>query len=180
MTTYLALLRAVNLGPHNKIAMADLRDILTELGFQNVRSLLQTGNLLFDAQRQTRSALERTLEATAQQRLDLATDFFVRTTKEWNTAVSRNPFLKEAQDDPGHLVLFALKLAPNPESVAELRNAIPGRETIHAKGNHLYAVYPDGIGRSRLTNVLIEKHLATRATGRNWNSVLKLAALLNA
>jgi len=64
--------------------------------------------------------------------------------------------------------------------VAALQAAIKGREVVRAKGRHAYIVYPDGIGRSRLTNVMIEKKLGTRGTGRNWNTVLKLAALTGA
>ena len=68
--------------------------------------------------------------------------------------------------------------APEAEAVASLQAAIRGREIVRAHGKELYATFPDGIGRSRLTNVLIEKKLGTRGTGRNWNTVSKLAELL--
>jgi uncharacterized protein (DUF1697 family) len=70
-----------------------------------------------------------------------------------------------------------LKDAPGPEQVAALRAAIRGPERVNADGRQAYIVYPAGIGRSKLTAGLIEKHLATRGTGRNWNTVLKLADL---
>jgi len=121
--------------------------------------------------------LERLLEAEAEKRLALKTDFFVRTAKEWEGVVAHNPFRKEAMRDPGHLVVMFLKDAPSVTGVKALQKAITGREVVRAAGKHLYIVYPDGIGRSRLTNALIDKQLGTRGTGRNWNTVLKLAAL---
>ncbi|PYJ75629.1 MAG: hypothetical protein DME69_14645 [Verrucomicrobia bacterium] len=72
---------------------------------------------------------------------------------------------------------MALKDAPKDTDVKALQAAITGREVVRAGGKHLYIVYPDGIGRSRLTNAVIDKLLGTRGTGRNWNTVLKLASL---
>ncbi len=72
---------------------------------------------------------------------------------------------------------MVFKRAPKPADVEALRAAITGREVVEAVGAHAYLVYPDGIGRSRLTTALIERTLGTRGTGRNWNTVLKLAAL---
>jgi uncharacterized protein (DUF1697 family) len=70
-----------------------------------------------------------------------------------------------------------LKEAPSRASVKALQSAIKGREVVRAKGRHAYVVYPDGVGASRLTSALVERTLRTRSTGRNWNTVLKLAAL---
>jgi uncharacterized protein (DUF1697 family) len=180
MTVQIALLRAVNVAGHAAVAMSDLRDLLAALGFKDARSLLQSGNLVFRSGKQSGAGLERLLETEVAKRLDLDTDCFVRTAKEWETIVAKNPFRDEARRDPGHLVVMALKAAPAAEAVEALRAAIKGRETVHAEGRQAYIVYPDGIGRSRLTNRVIEAKLGTRATGRNWNTVVKLAALANA
>lgn len=178
MPTYVALLRAVNLPGHNKVGMADLRDLCGGLGFQNARSLLQSGNLVFRASGGTSAKLEAALRDETKKRLGLDTDFFVRTAKEWEAIVVANPFPREAKDDPSHLVAMFLGNAPGKESQAALRQAITGRERFETAGRLVYIVYPDGIGRSKLTTALIEKKLATRGTGRNWNTVLKLASLL--
>ena len=177
MTTHIALLRAINLGAHNAVPMADLRDLLTRLGFRDVRSLLQTGNLVFESDGSAGEQLERLLEAEAKKRLRLETDFFVRSGQEWRTVIKRNPFPREAVGDPAHLVVMFLKGAPDAKTVKALQTAITGSEVVRGVGKHLYAVYPDGIGRSRLTNALIEQKLGTRGTGRNWNTILKLGAL---
>src|SRR5262245_27436062 len=104
MTVHIALLRAINVGGNAKVAMSDLRDFVASLGFADVQSLLQTGNLVFRGGRQSGAALEEVLETEAAKRLGLETDFFVRTAKEWETIVARNPFRDEAHSDPSHLV----------------------------------------------------------------------------
>jgi len=177
MTTYIGLLRAVNLAGRNKVAMSDLRLLLTAIGMEDARSLLQSGNVLFRSSSRSAAQLERTLEKAAKERLAVETDFFVRTAGEWSELIASNPFPREAESDPGHLVALCLKEAPDRTAVAALQKAILGREVVRAVGRHAYIVYPDGIGRSRLTMALIEKKLGTRGTGRNWNTVMKLDAL---
>lgn len=176
MTHFIALLRAVNLAGHQKVAMADLRGLLDELGLEEPRSLLASGNLVFRADDRTTAELEEMLERGARARLGLDTDIFVRTADEWSEVVAANPFPAEAEGDPGHLLVYALKEAPGPERVDELQRAIRGREVVRAVRRHAYVVYPDGVGRSRLSSALIERKLGTRGTGRNWNTVLKLQA----
>lgn len=158
--------------------MADLRAFLTQLGFDDAQSLLQSGNLVFRGKARRGPKVERLLEMEANERLSLQTDFFVRTAQEWQAVVAGNPFPKEAEQDPGHLIVMFLKAAPDAQDVKALQTAITGPEVVRADGRQAYITYPEGIGRSRLTNALIEKKLGTRSTGRNWNTVLKLGALV--
>jgi uncharacterized protein (DUF1697 family) len=160
--------------------MADLREMAEDLGLTEGETLLQSGNLVFKSTAQSDASLERLLQAETEKRLGLRIDFFVRSAREMAAIVSANPFREEAERDPGHLVVLFLRDVPRPDDVRALEAAIVGREAVRAKGRQLYVVYTDGIGRSRLTNVLIEKKLNTRSTGRNWNTVLKLAALAGA
>lgn len=171
----IALLRAVNVAGHNRVTMSQLRDLLTELGFVGARSLLQSGNLIFQSDLQTDADIEHLLETRARKRLNLSADFVVRTAKELKTVVAHNPFRDEAERDPGHLVVMFLKSVAKEKDIEGLQLASTGPEIIRAKGRELYIVYPNGIGRSRLTNALIERKLGTRGTARNWNTVLKLA-----
>ncbi len=180
MTTHVALLRGINVGGHKPVAMAGLRDLLTQLGFVEPRTLLQSGNVVFGSNARTAAQLERMLEAEAAKRLGLETAWFVRTAEEWKGIIARNPFRAEAKRDPSHLVVTFLKDAPDVKDVKALQAAITGPEAVRAVGRQAYVVYPQGIGRSRLTNSLIEKMLGTRGTGRNWNTALKLAALTEA
>ena len=178
MTAYVALLRAVNVAGHNRVAMPALLEMLASLGFSGGRSLLQSGNLVFRADGRTGAELKQLLEAESAARLALQTDYLVRDAEEWRTMVAGNPFREEAERDPGHLVVMFLKEAPDADNAAALRAAIRGPERVHVEGKHAYVVYPAGIGRSKLTTRLIEDKLGTRGTGRNWNTVLKLADLV--
>jgi uncharacterized protein (DUF1697 family) len=177
MATFVALLRAVNVAGRNQVAMSDLRQLLTDLGFDQVKSLLQSGNLIFSANAGTGARLEAALEEESQKRLGLKTAFIVRTGKEMDAIIAANPFPAEAERDPSHLVVVFLKDAPKAGAYEALRAAIKGPEVVQVKGRQAYIVYPSGIGRSRLTAALIDAKLGSTGTGRNWNTVLKLAAL---
>ena len=137
------------------------------------------GNLVLSHERAEPADIEHLLENEAAERLGLQTDFFVRTAAEWDDVIAHDPFPDVAERDPGHLVVMFLKEAPAVTAGEALRAAIRGPELIHARGREAYITYPDGIGRSRVTTALIESKLGTRSTGRNWNTVLKLADLVN-
>lgn len=175
--TWIALLRAVNVAGRNSVAMSALREAMENAGLKNVRTLLQSGNALFESRATSGSVLETRLEAAAHTRFGFQIDFMVRSSADWERAVSANPFAEAATKDPGHLVLLCLKKAPHAADVRRLEAAITGREKVAVKGADLFAVYPDGIGRSKLTTALVERTLDTRCTGRNWNTVLKLRDL---
>jgi uncharacterized protein (DUF1697 family) len=174
---HIALLRAVNVGGRS-LRMAELAAMLRRIGFGSVRTLLQSGNVVLDSGAKRGAALEALLEAETEKRLGIRADYLVRTPAEWREAIAANPFAREAARDPAHLVLVPLKAAPQETRMAALRAAIQGRERANAVGRSLYLVYPDGIGRSKLTLGVVEKALATRGTARNWNTVLRLAALV--
>ena len=178
MPAFVALLRAVNLGPHNKISMADLKALAEGSGLSGVKTVVQSGNLVFEAKAKTTAALEKLLEAALAKELGLKTPVVVRSAAEWRAALDENPFPKEAKSDPSHLLVMALKAKLEKSVVAELAKAIPGREQVKLGGRQLYLVYPDGIGESKLTAALIEKKLGVSGTARNWNTAQKIAALL--
>ena len=176
LTTHIALLRGINVGGHRSVGMTDLRDFLAELGLEDARSLLQSGNLVFTSKVRTGAELERFLESEAHDRLSLEVDFIVRTPDEWKSVIRQNPFRKEAERDPGHLVVMFLKSAPEVDDMVALQAEIRGPEVVRAKGKQAYIYYPNGQGRSKLTHSLLEKRLG-RGTGRNWNTVLKLGIM---
>ena len=177
MTTYIALLRGVNVGGHNMVAMQELRKLCERLGLENATTLLQSGNLVFQSASRDASALEARLEQETAKRLGVKPSYFVRTADEWATLVKRNPFREEAERDPGHLLAVLMKHQPDAGAIKALRAAIVDRELVEAHGRDGYFFYPDGVGRSKLTPNLIERHLGGAGTARNWNTVLKLLAL---
>ena len=178
MPSYALFLRAINVAGHNTVVMADLQSLIEARGFDGVTTLLNSGNVVFTGADRPVAELESQFEAAIGRKLEVDCNCFVRTTREWSAAIASNPFPAEAKNDPGHLLVLCLKSAPSKHELAALRGTIVGRERVEAVGKQLYAYYPDGVGRSRLTVQVIEKHLATRATGRNWNTALKVADLL--
>lgn len=177
MTPAIAFLRAVNVGGKGVVSMSRLADLFAGLELREPRPVLATGNIVFARDERTPHALEPLLETETTQQLGLATDFFVRDAAEWEAMIAANPFPEMAEKDPGHLLVVILKSAPAENAEARLIARISGRETVRLAGRHLFACYPDGIGRSKLSLPLIEKELGVRGTGRNWNTVLKIAAV---
>jgi uncharacterized protein (DUF1697 family) len=178
MPKQIVLLRGINVGGRVRVSMADLRGFLETLGFESVRTLLQSGNVVLEGAR--KGDLERVLETESAKRLKLEVDYFVRTPREWDALIADNPFQAEARKDPGHMIAMLLKDKPTAANVAALRALIPGRERVEAGTRHLYLVYPDGMGTSKFSSSRIESKLGTRGTARNWNTVLKLAELARA
>ena len=174
----IALLRGVNVGGNKMVAMADLRALLTRLGFGDVQSVLQSGNLVFSLRGASRScaALESHLEKEVEKALGLKADFHVRTGDEWKTVIDGNPFHAEAASDPSHLLVSFFKAPLVTANVKALQAAITGPERLYADGRHLYMTFPEGMGNSKAA-VLVDRKLAARGTARNWNTVMKLAAL---
>jgi uncharacterized protein (DUF1697 family) len=180
MSLQAALLRAVNVGGTGKVPMVELRALAETLGLKNVRSLLHSGNLVFDAGNKSPSASTKLLEAACLKSFGLKTDIYVRTPADIAAVLARNPFQKEAKADPGRLLVLFLQGAPEAKAFKTLQAAIKGPETVRGDGHHAYIFFPDGQGKSRLTLAMIEKHLGTSGTMRNWNTVTKLDALLKA
>ena len=177
MPVQIALLRGINVGGKNKVSMAELRELLGALGFTNARSLLNSGNVVFESERLADAELERVLQVETEKRFRISVVYAVRTVKEWDRIIVRNPFPNEAKRDPSHLLVMCLKESAEPKEVKALEASIVGPENVRADGRQLYLTYPAGIGTSKLTNTLIERKLGTQGTARNWNTVLKLAEL---
>lgn len=178
MPLRIALLRGVNVGGHKAVKMAALRQCLTEVGCTEVQTLLQSGNVVFRSGRGAGVGLERWLEGVLEAQLGIRADIFVRTPEEWESVIEANPFRAEASRDPARLIAMCFKGKPASSAVDALRSGIAGPERIHAAGRELYIVYPNGMGQSRLTTSLIDSKLGLRGTARNWNTVLKLGALV--
>lgn len=180
-STWIALFRAVNVGGTGRIAMSDLRATLESLGYGNVRTLLQSGNAVLDAPADVKgAALEHRIERALTERHELHASVMMRSAIEWNALVAGNPFADAARSDPGHLLALVAKSRVPADGLRALEAAITktgGRERAAASDGAVYVHFPDGVGRSKLTTAVIERALGTPVTGRNWNTVLKLAAM---
>ena len=119
----------------------------------------------------------RRLNAELEKRVGLKVEFHVRTADEWREVVDANPFRAEAKKDPGRLLVSCFKGPLDKANVKALEAAIAAisaPEILHADGRHLYMVFPDGVGNSKV-NRIIDRKLAAHGTARNWNTVLKLS-----
>lgn len=178
MTRFVALFRGVNVGAgKTRLPMAELKALVLELGYSEPQTLLNSGNLVFSSGEPAR-AVEQGLEGAVGERFGFTPTTFLRDAAEWRVIIEANPFAEEAGRDPSHLLVTVLRDTPAEGAIDALRAAIIGRETVALAGSTLYIVYPDGIGRSKLDGPLVERTLKTRGTARNWNTVLKLATLL--
>lgn len=176
MTSYVALLRGINVGGNKMVAMAALRAMLEELGFEDAETLLQSGNAVFRAQSKSAAALERQLEAETQRRLGVAAEYHVRTAKELHAVIAANPLPAQAASDPSHFVVIFHKAPIAAAAVRAAQAAISGPEILRADGRHLYMFFPEGMGRSKAP-AEVGKVLRVHGTARNWNTVRKLADL---
>ncbi len=177
MSANIALLRGVNVGGNNKLPMAALKAFCGEIGLKDARTLLQSGNLVFAADGRSTAELEALLEREAAERLGLKTLFHVRRPEEWNGLIAANPFVAMAKDNPSRMLLMVMKHQPDRDVVAALQAEIPGPEQIAIGERALYVTFPDGQGDSKASS-LIDRRLKGSGTGRNWNTVLKLAEMV--
>ena len=175
MKTYIALLRGINVGGSNLVAMSDLRSLAASLGFQEAHTLLKSGNLVFRNGEPFGQDLETLLESETAKRLGVNPDYFVRTCKEWAEMIAMNPMPAPAAEDPSRFMVIFMKSVPEPQRLELLKASMEGPEILSAVGGHLYVHYPDGMGRSKVSNVFIERRLGVRGTARNWNTIMKIA-----
>jgi uncharacterized protein (DUF1697 family) len=178
MSLHIALLRGVNAAGGRLIAAEELTGLLTDLGHTDARMGPKVGDLVFNSDGRTGAELQAQLETELMARFALRTDVYVRTAQAWQALVAANPFPEFAAADPGWLMTLFLKDTPDKKAIGALRAAIRGTEQVRAESRQLYAIYPDGVGGSKLTNSLVEKTLGTRITGRSWTTVLALAEMV--
>ena len=172
------LLRAVNVGGH-VLPMTTFRSVLREVVGSEPTTVGASGNAVVElTPGRDVATWEHTIAHALERALGWEADVFVRPAEMWERLVAGNPFPSEARSDPAHLVLATLSAAPTESAWKALDRAIVGRERVRPGERAAYIVYPDGIGRSKLTTAVIERSLGVRSTSRNWNTALALLRLL--
>lgn len=177
MTTQVALLRGINVGSHNRIAMAELRELLSELGYEDARTLLQSGNVVLGSKAKP-DDLASELEREIASRFGVKTSVVVRTRKELDAVVARDP-LGDIADRPKLYQVTFLSAKPTPKAMREIGEIDVAPERFVHVGREIYAWHPNGIQRSPLATLLSDKRLGVTATARNWNTTAKLLELAN-
>lgn len=180
MSMRIALLRGVNVGGNRKVAMADLKAMVEALGFSEVKTLLQSGNVVFEAGDRSDAELEALLETEAEKRLGLVSKFIVRDSRTWRAIIDANPMLAEAEREPSRFLVNVARETVTADQLAAIRAVATPGEKVEAVDRCVYIYFGDGIADSKAALVFGRKSLGLTATGRNWNTVQKIAALIGA
>lgn len=171
--SYVALLRGINVGG-NTLKMERLRELCTALGAKNVRTYVQSGNIVFRASGAEEDWVAR-LEKKLLGETRLPVSVIVRTAAQFAAIVSNNPFLAEPRIEIARLAVTFLQQAPTKQAIANLNKLEIGRERFHVAGREIYLHCPDGFGNAKL--YLLDKVLAQKTTVRNWNTATKLSQM---
>jgi uncharacterized protein (DUF1697 family) len=178
MHRYVALLRGINVGRAKRVAMSDLRELLAGLGFEDVRTHLQSGNALFSVRRTDPDRLARKVEQGIDAALGMTVRCLVRDGADLKAVVAGHPLADVANDGARMMALF-LSARPDPALVAAHDPAAldPGRVVLGDKV--IYQWCPDGVLASAQVSAYVEKHLGVTVTARNWNTVTRLSEMLD-
>jgi uncharacterized protein (DUF1697 family) len=173
MTTYAALLRGINVGGHKKVPMAELRQLMSGLGWSDVRTYLQSGNAVFTTGDSDPGArLERALAG----HFGFEVRCLVRTAEELRTVAADCPY-PAAELDPAKLLVLFLEEAPEEGHFGSVDAAAFEPDTFHHVNSAVYCYFPDGMGRSKLPAALEAVRPKLTMTGRNWRTVQRLIEL---
>lgn len=175
MKSWIALLRGINVGGHNKVPMAELREACGEAGFVDVATYIQSGNVALRADGSARKVAER-LRALLTERFDVDVPVVLRSVGDVERVATSNPYLEEGVAEKELHVGFFLD-RPRAARLADLPEQPPGRESFRVVGAEVYLHYPDGLGRSKLTSAWLDRAFGTTVTVRNWRTVNKLVDL---
>jgi uncharacterized protein (DUF1697 family) len=171
----IVLLRGINLGSRNRIAMPKLRELLAGAGFDDVRTYVQSGNVVLETRRKP-AGVARACEELIAAELGLDIAVVVRTRDELAEVVRRDP-LGDVAENPKRYQVSFLESEPDRKVVEKMRELAAGGERVEAIGREIYAWHPDGVARSKLWAGLAGKGLGMKATARNWTTVTTLLAM---
>ena len=178
MTAYVSLFRGINVGGNRIVPMSELKSLHQALGFKDVITYIQSGNVVFSSDATNSAQLAGQIEESFAQKFGFQSQVMVRTSAELQEIIASNPFQNQPEKEPNRVAVLFLTTRPESSALEDLKKTYSGPEEIYLIGQELFVYYPDGIGRSKLTLPLIEKKLKTVGTGRNWNTVLQLQKMM--
>lgn len=177
MTTWIALLRAVNVGGRNMVSMPRLREVLAADGFGDVRTYVQSGNVVARSAQRSAAAVEKRIGAVIEREFGLTVPVVVRSPAELAAAIEANPFPEAAVQRPKLLHVTFLAGDPDAAGVASIHRDDLTREVCRVEGRQLYLDYVDGVHGSKLTPAYFARRLGVEGTARNWRTALAVAEL---
>jgi uncharacterized protein (DUF1697 family) len=175
--THLALLRGINVGGKNKLPMKVLVEMFVEAGCKDVRTYIQSGNVIFNAPKRVSARISDEIAAQIAERLGYRTPMILRTAEQLRDVISRNPFLETGAELDTLFVMFLADM-PNALHVEKLDPDRSPPDAFRVLGQEIYMHFPDGVAKSKPTNAYFDSKLATIGTSRNWRTVNKLLELM--
>ena len=177
MAIYVALLRSVNVAGHGRISMDQLRASFESLGFADVATYIQTGNVVFSTPVRTAGTLVEAIEGRLDEVFGVAPAVILRSAAQIRAVENGSPYAAQGMDPTRHHVTF---LAAQPDAVALARFDPPpsGHDELVVDGREVYVHTPDGYGRTKYSGAFLERRLGVLSTTRNWNTVTKLSAMV--
>lgn len=172
---YISLLRGINVSGQKKIQMSDLKSLYESIGLLDVITYIQSGNVIFNSNNKSKSALKKIIEEAIEGRYKFQVPVELRTSRELLDIIKNCPFttIDVEQESTKVLVTF-LSAKPLKHSIEKALEYIAVTEKLVLKGREVYLYCPNGYGKSKLANAFLEKKLGVAATTRNWKSVTKL------
>jgi uncharacterized protein (DUF1697 family) len=178
-STHVALLRGINVGGKNKLPMKELVDLFAKIGCKKVSSYIQSGNIIFEANKGLAVRVPELIASAIANRFGYRVPVILRSAGQLRDIRHNNPFLNSTLDSE-HLHVAFLAGAPKPSQISALEpNRSPPDQYV-VRGQDIYLKLPNGVAKSKLNNAYFDSKLATTSTVRNWNSVLKLVELASA
>jgi uncharacterized protein (DUF1697 family) len=177
MTTYISLLRGINVSGHNIIKMDALKQMYSDLGFKNVLTYIQSGNVIFQYKRSKPEHLENKIATKISEVFDFNVPVLVLEISDIANVLKNNPFIIKRNEDRSKLHATLLSKEPGKENTVKINTGQYLPDEFNITGRAIYLFCPDGYGRTKLTNTFFENKLKISATTRNWKTMIKLYSL---
>jgi len=174
MAVIISMLRGVNLGPHNRLKMEELRALYDSLKLRDAQSYVQSGNVIFRSEEKNLQELARRIEGAIEKKFRFRPPVILRTTAELREAIAKNPFAKRREIEASKLLVTFLDRDPGKEAREQALKIDTAPEELRMQGREVYIYFPNGMARPKMKWAAIERVLKTQWTGRNWNSVQKM------
>lgn len=174
MTTYISLLRGINVGGQKKIPMNQLVALYDETGFKNIKTYVNSGNVVFDYYSRETNSLAKVIELKIKEKFNLNVPVLIRSIDELEKTIANNPFFNTGDDYNDKLYVTFLSEQPGNAENLKISNILPGSDKFVIIDKEVYLYIPGFYSRTKFSNYFFEKYLKAKATTRNWNTVVAL------
>jgi uncharacterized protein (DUF1697 family) len=174
MPIYIAMLRGINVGGHKRIKMDKLRSSFEAMGFESVKTYIQSGNVVFKTRKTSTSALSKKIEAKILEDFGFSVSVMTRSSDELNKTIEGNSFVKDRAIDPARLHVMFLSGTPSDANLKQLADLTTAPDQCRCSEREIYFYFPNGVSQSVLFKTPVDRILAVATTMRNWKTVNNL------